>query len=499
MGPSRTLPSAADAVVHANEVRVRPVLRVVLSIPDAYVERAAYVFSVFGDQWGLPVSISRDPFAEDADVWYGAPAERDTRDALVLPFDHRLYDPACSCTVLDHDGVRLWSRPGVDVFSSDLVASSYRLLTLLDEGQVDPAARDRRGVFTAEALPPERRRTAALPVVDDQAAFLLARLESVRPGVTASGRPKWPGGKSYAVAITHDTDAITIGSPRELATNLTKFALRRDRRFAGMVRDGLRYMRNPTGNPLFGFPRWREVEDAQPLRSCFFLYAKVGPIKHDVNNCKSSVVEQRIDWSELRRMHEDGWEFGFHAPINARLSLDPLARGKQWIEDRLGAPVNGVRHHYWALDWYEPHLTFRKHVNSGFRYDSSLAWRDISGFRAGTCHPFRPFDPGRCKPLDIYELPTCLMDGHALAGDADPRQAAEVGLETVDHVRRLGGVAVLDWHTESACNRYVYRHHRTAFEAIVERVREDGDAWWATPWEIVQHWHRWRAGLATGW
>ena len=492
------MPVTGDAVVHANEVRVRGALRVVLDIPDEYVERAAYVFGVFADQWGVPLRLSCDPSTQDAHVRYGAPGDRDPPDVLVLPFDRRLYDPACACAVLDHEGVRLWSRPGVDVFSSDFVASSYRLLTLLDEGQVDPAARDRRGVFTADALPVERRRMAALPVVDDQAAFLLARLESVRPGVTASGRPKWPGGKRYAVAITHDTDAITIGSSRELATNLTKFALRRDRRFGAMVRDGLRYVRDPTGNPLFGFPRWRAVEGARSLRSCFFLYAKVAGVKFDLNNCKSSVVEQRIDWSELRRMNEDGWEFGFHAPINARLSLGALARGKQWIEERLGAPVHGVRHHYWALDWYEPHLTFRQHLNSGFRYDASLAWRDVSGFRAGTCHPFRPFDPGRRKPLDIYELPTCLMDGHALAGDADPRTAAEVGLESVDHVRRLGGVAVLDWHTESACNRYVYRNFRTAFEAIVERVREDGDAWSATPWEIVQHWHRRRADLAAG-
>ena len=473
-------------------------IRVQLSVPDeSIIRRAEYVFRLFSDQWGIPVAFCRDP-SEHADIRYGPPGDRGPRDVLQIPLDRRLYEPASVCTGIRHDGLHLWGPPGLDPESIDLVGGAYRLLTFLDEGQVDPAARDRRGVFPADALPYGRRRSAAVPLVDDHAAFLLQRLERVRPGLTASADPKWPGGKRYAVAVTHDTDAITLGAPPELATNLAKLVVRRDRTFARMVRDGLRHVRDPTRNPLYGFPLWRDFEAARHLRSCFFLYAKVARVKPDLNNCKSSVVEQRIDWNALRRMGEDGWEFGFHAPINARDSLDALARGKQWIENRLDAPVHGLRHHYWALDWVKPHLTFRKHVNSGFRYDASIAWRDIGGFRAGTCHPFRPFDPERNKPLDIYELPTCLMDGHLLGDSGDLERAVEAGMETLDEVRRVGGVALLDWHTEAVCNRYVFRNYRSALDAIIERLRGDGDAWWSTPWEIAQQWHRRRAALASG-
>lgn len=473
-------------------------IRVALDVPDAYVHRAEHVFAVLSDLWGIPVSISRDRSDGEADIRYGARGPSGSRDVLDIPLDLRLYDPACVCAARVHDGLHLWAPRELDPLFSDLVASTYRLLMLLDERQVDPAARDRRGVFPANALPAGRRQAAGVPLVDDQAAFLLRRLERLRPGVSASAQPKWPAGKRYAVALTHDTDAITLGSPRELVTNLAKLVVRRDRTFALMVRDGLRHVGDPMGNPLYGFPVWRQFEEARRHRSCFYLYAKVARVKRDLNNCKSSVVEQRIDWNDLRRMSADGWEFGFHAPINARHSLDALARGKQWIEERLGSAVYGVRHHYWALDWLEPHLTFRKHINAGFRYDTSLAWRDTGGFRAGTCHPFRPFDPERDKPLDIYEVPTCLMDGHLLADGGTVARALELGIETIDEVRRRGGVAVLDWHTESACNRYVFRNYRSALGAIIERLVEDDDAWWATPWEIAQHWHRWRASLAPG-
>ncbi len=376
------------------------------------------------------------------------------------------------------------------------MASTYRLLTFLDEHQVDDGARDRRGVFRTEALPTGRRQVTGVPLVDDHAASLLRRLEQIRPGVVATALPKWPGGKRYAVVVSHDTDAVTLGAPRELLTNLAKLLVRRNRTYAGMVGAGLRYFRDPTGNPLFGFPLWRDLELEQRIRSTFYLYARLVRLKADLNNCKSSVVEQPIDWDVLRRMVDDGWEFGLHAPINARHDIDALAGGKQWIEEQLGSPVYGLRHHYWALDWTAPHTTWRKHVNSGFRYDTSIAWRDVGGFRAATCHPFRPFDPKRGKPLDIYELPTCLMDGHVVGRSGDVAVDVAAGLETVERVKERGGVAVLDWHTESACNVYEYTDTLTTLVGILEPLLADTDAWFATAWEVSQHWHQRRKQLA---
>jgi hypothetical protein len=472
-------------------------ITIAVGVPDAYARRAEYVFGVFADQWGLPVRTVRDPAAVDADIRYTAlpPAEGD--GAVWVRFDERMYAPDCACAAIRHDGARVWARRSADPACPDLVAGAYRLLTFLDERGVPAEERDARGVFRSDALPAARREVAAMPVVDDHAALLLERLRRARPGATANPLPKWPAGKRYAVALTHDTDAITLGAPRELATNLAKLVVRRDRAYADMVADGLRYAGDPTGNPLFGFPIWRGYEGDRGIRGCFFLYARLARIKADINNCKSSVVEQPIDWSLLQRMAADGWEFGFHAPINAKHSIDALARGKAWIEGRLGVPVYGLRHHYWALDWVAPHTTWRRHVNSGFRYDSSIAWRDISGFRAATCHPFRPFDPDRDKALDIYELPASVMDLQVLEHEAGPADGAAAGRETIARVRERGGVAVLDWHTESACDAYVYKGSLPSLGAVLGPLLDDDDAWFATPWQIVEHWHRRRMALAS--
>ncbi len=327
-------------------------------------------------------------------------------------------------------------------------------------------------------------------MVDHHAQYLLQQLTKSSSAFSLPTIPKWPGGKRYVVALTHDTDSVALGAAGELVTNFSKFLIRRDRTFLQMFAGGLRHIGDPTADPFFGFPLWREFENVRRLRSCFYLFAKVVPLKKDINNCKSSVVEQPIDWEILKRMAADGWEFGFHAPIDPENKLESFVEGKRWIEKKLGVPIQGLRHHYWALDWRRPHNTFRKHIDAGFRYDTSIAWKDVAGFRAATCHPFRPFDPEWDKPLDIYEIPACLMDGHILENLDGMASPVEAGLEIIRRVKEQGGVAVLDWHTETACDAFNYKNYLTTLRHILEPLLEDGDVWFATPREIAEHWHR---------
>ena len=222
--------------------------------------------------------------------------------------------------------------------------------------------------------------------------------------------------------MTHDTDAITLGAPRELATNLAKLVVRRDRTFGAMVAPGSDTCATRPATRCSGFPAGAassSPEGCAAASTCTRGSRRSSATSTTASHPSSS---SRSTGRQLRALAADGWEFGLHAPINAKDSLDALAGGKQWLEGRLGVPLYGLRHHYWALDWLAPHTTFRRHVNSGFRYDSSIAWQDVAGFRAGTCHPYRPFDLEREKVLNIYELPACLMDGHVLAESPDRRE-----------------------------------------------------------------------------
>ena len=243
-------------------------------------------------------------------------------------------------------------------------------------------------------------------------------------------------------------------------------------------------------DPYFGFPRWGEEEGSRGIRSCFYLFVRMAGTRVDLNDCKSSVRQRRFPWHVLAELQAAGWNSACMRRSCAADNLDSFIRAKHWLEERLGQPIFGLRHHYWAMNWQKPHLTFRKHVNAGFRYDTSIAWRSKEGFRSATCHPYQPFDPVYDRPLDLLELPTCLMDRNVV----DEANWAERCRQVLGQVRDCGGLAVLDWHTEGICNDFQccgwYDVIRSLFDSPLA-----GDAWIATPWEIAQHWQRRRMQL----
>ena len=147
-------------------------IHVLIDVPATYARRAKYVFGVFSQQWGVPVLVVGASDPDPVDVRYAASPGPDGDPAVHVPFDERIYDPAQPCTSVDNHGHCVWTRAGGTADAADLVGGAYRLLMLLDEQQIDPAARDRRGVFRTAALPPARQHVAHLPLVDDHASIL---------------------------------------------------------------------------------------------------------------------------------------------------------------------------------------------------------------------------------------------------------------------------------------------------------------------------------------
>ncbi len=198
-------------------------------------------------------------------------------------------------------------------------------------------------------------------------------------------------------------------------------------------------------------------------------------------------------WDPLRAMAGEGWEFGLHAPIGAKDDPSTFIWTKRVLEERLEAPINGLRHHYWALDWYAPWRTYREHVRAGFQYDASIAWRDRPGFRAGTALPFQPFDPDQATSLPLEVIPTGMMDDQVIVGSS-AGSSLDAASALIDAVRAVGGVLVFDWHTEAANNGLRTPGYVDRLAEIYQIVMSDSSCWRPTPSELVAYWRhrRWR-------
>jgi len=403
----------------------------------------------------------------------------------VLFFDRRCYDSDAHFKALRMSGKVLWAPDGTGPADSiDHIGAIYRLLTLIDEANVE--TRDRRGVFHSSALPKDRFETRALSLVENHCQVLAQELQ-ISAGVREY---PWPGNFRYCVLLTHDTDAAALGATGEIVTNLAKSVLRRDWKRFELAKLGLRYRNAREGDPMFTFPTWwRELSDLG-VNSSFYL-SLVRSNKRDLHDVRSDVYhysDSQLD--TVRKMIDAGWEIGLHASIRSKTELELLLSDKQRIEWSFGVPVHGLRHHYWSLDWYAPYKTYRLHENAGFRYDLSMAWQDCVGLRAGTSLPYRPFDPVRRRPLDLYVIPTAVLDDHVLQRSEGQCSISPEFSQIKEEVASAGGVLCLDWHTESASNLYPYEGHAEVLLAEIRKIRDEGDAWVTTPWNLIQYWHK---------
>jgi hypothetical protein len=460
-------------------------LRVYIDVPETIRPKATYTFGMMATRWRIPLLVVQDP----TDAHFEYSALRTGRSAVHVPFEPCCYEPRTRFEWAEAGGAHLWKAVGSA--TADPIGAAYRLLTYLDESQIQPEARDRMGQFFTEALPQQRRVISSIPVIEEAAERMLRGCFCHWPALEYARLPIWPNGKKYAVAVTHDVDHVHARSAAELAVNAAKTVLYRDVRFARLCILGLRARLRPGLDPYFMFTKWREMEKRENMRSAFYVFFRPKGHPAAPHDCKS-FVNSDGDWEVMRGMADSGWEVGLHAPIRMK-TAEAFTEAKRRIEERLGRAIHGVRHHYLALEPTMPYDTHRAHAEAGFEYDSSIAWRDAAGFRAGTCLPFTPFHHVRNEVVPIVVLPFTIMDTHVL-NVRRPCTTQELD-QRISHcaavlarIKELGGMAILNWHQETACAQSVYERHLDVLKRLLQPLLADDDAWITTPRSICTQW-----------
>lgn len=436
---------------------------------------------------GIPFEIVRDSAA--ADFWYGVDGAeaRDPRAATSVPYWPECYDAHEEhMRLADPDGTARWVPRGRRQDPPiDLIGGIARLLTMLDESQVAERERGPGGRFLVRSLPAERRASQAEPLVDWHVQAVGRSLRDA--GVQREALPRWPGTYRSAVVLTHDVDSAQLHNVRELA----RVAFR-----------GVRYRSLPTlalassaamgwlrGNddPFFKFGSWEELEASMGVRSAFFVHVGSSAPRH--LNDPTYRVSRANHWAILRHLIDEGWEIGVHASIGAHKAGSFLFEERNRLSRLVDHEVDGLRHHYWLLDWREPSNTFAHHQAAGYTYDASIAWIDAPGFRAGTCLPYQPFDPASASHFGLLEIPTTIMDGHLFDRLSLSPEEARIRIQgLMATVAAVGGVLNLNWHQETYANRFRNAGWRSVYESTVQSVVEDPSVWVTTPGQLADWW-----------
>lgn len=314
--------------------------------------------------------------------------------------------------------------------------------------------------------------------------------------------PRWPAGKEWAVAITHDVDQPERNSPgrsflreilfpRKIARRQAYYSLRAELSARGFYHT---FFSSPRHRQEWDFARFCALERSAGIRSAFYFSVVDRALGHPCDvNYRAGLARFRREFTRLMRQN---FEVGLHAAYGTRWNCPPSLTQKDRLVSLAGHQILGVRHHYLHLDPDDPMQTimahggvhlqpaaFSRRSQRGFHYDSSIGFNDRCGFRAGIALPFAPFHPAVGVSPDLIELPMTLADMHL--PDDDREKAIHIVRSHLKAVRDLGGLAVLNWHIGSWESKPSWR---AAFEAACELIGADSTVWCALPSQIASWW-----------
>jgi peptidoglycan/xylan/chitin deacetylase (PgdA/CDA1 family) len=268
------------------------------------------------------------------------------------------------------------------------------------------------------------------------------------------GPPRWAGAR-FAVALTHDVDTpwrwtrsgLRGGASRlkgHVLAGRTGSALREGR---GLAQVPIHLLRGT--DPNWRFEQLLAEERARGASSTFFVLAG----HHDPHDGARPETYDRLRPRLVGTLLEHGGEVGLHGSYRSADDLALLRDERDTLLEVMSVytaitRVSGHRYHYLRVD---PHRNLRPLQELGLAYDTTLAFPDATGFRAGIAHPFRPWDLEADQPLDLIELPLAVMDV-TLAEDRYLGLSARAAWPRLERLldwaaANGGGFAVL-WHTD---------------------------------------------------
>ena len=284
---------------------------------------------------------------------------------------------------------------------------------------------------------------------------------------------EYPDNKRFAVCLTHDIDDIYPPSSHILSSFLYCLKTLDYNSFKPQIAWKIKGKEH---SPYLNFSEIMDIEKKYGARSSFyFITAKEDPVRfrYDIEEIGH----------ELGNILDNGCEVGVHGGYYTYNSPESMKEEKARLESTLGKKVIGYRNHY--LRFKAP-ATWELLAKAGFKYDSTLGYDDMIGFRNGMCHPFKPYNLDKNEAIDILELPLVIMDGALFSYAKSLDEAFEYSKRLIDTVEKYNGVITLLWHN-GPFSWPIRKNWKLLYEKILKYCY-DKNAWMTSGEEIYNWW-----------
>ncbi len=283
---------------------------------------------------------------------------------------------------------------------------------------------------------------------------------------------EYPENKKFAICLTHDVDDIY---PPLSHMILSSLYCMKNFNFDELKNQFLWKNKGKEFSPYWNFKEIIKLEDKYNAKSSFYFLATDRDIKRFRYNIED--LEHELDY-----IISNGCEVGLHGGYYAYNELENIKQEKRRLEKVLGKKVIGYRNHY--LRFKVPD-TWELLSKADFKYDTTLGYDNVIGFRNGMCYPFKPFNLESNKEIDIIELPLILMDVALLSSMKDCGKMWETIKELIDIAKKNNGVLTILWHNNEFNCPFRKKLFKLYTKILDYSVKKDA---WITSGEEIWRW-----------
>lgn len=148
--------------------------------------------------------------------------------------------------------------------------------------------------------------------------------------------------------------------------------------------------------------------------SLFFFLCPASPTEHDHYSQRESDSFQNLIQTVRSRSR-----IGIH-PSYMSIEKKLIASETQWLSDQHGRPIRSARMHYLKNKLPE---SYRQMISTDIKYDFSMGYGNLAGWRSGTSIPYLFFDLIQNRVTDLTVYTPCIMDStFAYGHQSDFRQ-----------------------------------------------------------------------------
>lgn len=344
-------------------------------------------------------------------------------------------------------------------FPFDIFAASFYLLSRYEEYL--PHSKDMYGRYLHENSLAYRQNFLNQPLINHWIHRFSAALKNSFPGFDFPS-----GGNRVSVFTflpTYDIDIAWSyrhkGWWRNTGGLLRSFARGKWRE----IRERASVLAGRQKDPYDAYGWMNQLHQRYNLKPYYFFLVPDKNSRYDKN-----ISPRKKEMRQLIYDHAIRYPAGVHPSWRSGDEDGLLKKEIDTLSAITGSAILSSRQHY--IRFTLP-ATFRKLIDNGIRFDFSMGYGSINGFRASVASPFYWYDLENEKQTELLLFPFCFMEANSFY---EQKYTAVQALEELRHyyktVKEVNGYFIMIWHNSFLGPGALFADWRNMYEQFIKET-----------------------------